>query len=265
MPRSPGHPTRSIVEIRLFPVSNCCRTDLPFFPKGPVRFLFPTKELLMALPRKIDTFILRMTQLHWEIQSLKEDLKWLKEKFPLLLEKVGKEESERELSHLYHNYETLSGFMKVAFKKAFHTNLPIEPVPFQAVCPCGYSWQTTVSSWAESRRHLEGKVICYKCREQKEKDDDEQWQEWEVKIDRERELLKTMPYAQYLKTDHWQSVRKNALRHARYRCQLCNKQAPLYVHHRTYERRGEELLSDVIALCQLCHEKHHDIHTGEDV
>jgi 5-methylcytosine-specific restriction endonuclease McrA len=34
----------------------------------------------------------------------------------------------------------------------------------------------------------------------------------------------------------------------------------LEVHHRTYERVGEERPADVIALCKACHEKHHDRH-----
>ncbi len=72
--------------------------------------------------------------------------------------------------------------------------------------------------------------------------------------------LKKMPYNDYLKTDHWQKIRRKALKNARGACQLCNnKDSILNVHHRTYERRGEELLSDVIVLCQVCHEKFHNV------
>lgn len=77
---------------------------------------------------------------------------------------------------------------------------------------------------------------------------------------RQRELhLRRMSYAEYLQTDHWQSIRAAALRRARWRCQLCNRATSLDVHHRTYERRGCELLSDVIALCRPCHATHHGI------
>lgn len=69
---------------------------------------------------------------------------------------------------------------------------------------------------------------------------------------------KAMPYDQYLETEHWQQVRKDALRAAEYRCQLCNAAGPLHVHHRTYERRGEESPADVIALCAECHKHFHD-------
>jgi 5-methylcytosine-specific restriction endonuclease McrA len=71
--------------------------------------------------------------------------------------------------------------------------------------------------------------------------------------------LKTMPYAEYLKTEHWQQIRNRSLRHAGYRCQICNaKDVPLNVHHRTYERRGEEITRDLIVLCKDCHELFHN-------
>lgn len=70
--------------------------------------------------------------------------------------------------------------------------------------------------------------------------------------------LKEMPYPDYLLTPHWQKIKSIALRHAEYRCMVCNSALPLHVHHRTYERRGEERPSDVIALCEQCHGKFHD-------
>lgn len=69
--------------------------------------------------------------------------------------------------------------------------------------------------------------------------------------------LRTMPYDAYLRTDHWQRVRKAAIERADHRCQLCNAKAKLEVHHRTYERRGCERDNDVIALCANCHEEFH--------
>jgi hypothetical protein len=71
------------------------------------------------------------------------------------------------------------------------------------------------------------------------------------------EEYRNMPYEEYLKTEHWQKIRKEALLRAGYRCQLCNAAKPLDVHHRTYERLGEERPDDVIAICRDCHERHH--------
>lgn len=69
--------------------------------------------------------------------------------------------------------------------------------------------------------------------------------------------LKTMPYADYLKTNHWQSVRQNALVRCGYKCMLCSSKDSLHVHHNTYERRGYEADSDLTVLCRSCHYKFH--------
>lgn len=68
-----------------------------------------------------------------------------------------------------------------------------------------------------------------------------------------RSDLRTMPYHQYLQTPEWQATRKQRLQVARYRCQVCNSNGLLNVHHRTYERRGEERAGDLVVLCDDCH------------
>ena len=76
--------------------------------------------------------------------------------------------------------------------------------------------------------------------------------------------LQTMPYEQYLLTPEWQERRQLMLERAGHRCQICNSSSDLQVHHRTYERRGNENLGDattagdLTVLCQSCHEKFHD-------
>lgn len=67
-------------------------------------------------------------------------------------------------------------------------------------------------------------------------------------------------YRDYLKTEHWKKIKKEALERADFKCQLCNKRnLPLHVHHNNYENLGHEKPSDIIVLCKTCHEKHHDI------
>ena len=69
--------------------------------------------------------------------------------------------------------------------------------------------------------------------------------------------LTSMPYGTaYLKTSHWQTMRRLALEHYGSTCVLCN-QTPVQVHHRTYDRRGRERLDDLIVLCDKCHREHH--------
>jgi 5-methylcytosine-specific restriction endonuclease McrA len=69
--------------------------------------------------------------------------------------------------------------------------------------------------------------------------------------------LATMPYQDYLRTPEWQERRKAALKRAGYRCMVCNRSRVLHVHHRTYERRGDELARDLIVLCDECHGLYH--------
>lgn len=71
-------------------------------------------------------------------------------------------------------------------------------------------------------------------------------------------VLREMPYEEYLKTRHWSSMRRRALVRACNRCQVCNSPYHLHVHHRTYVRLGEELMSDLTVLCATCHKRHHD-------
>ena len=78
------------------------------------------------------------------------------------------------------------------------------------------------------------------------------------------EDLKTMPYKEYLETDHWKKTRKRALHRAKYKCQLCGSKENLNVHHNTYENRGQEKDEDLIVLCQECHAKFHDKFIEED-
>ncbi len=68
-----------------------------------------------------------------------------------------------------------------------------------------------------------------------------------------------MPYADYLKTPEWRSIRNRALIGAGNRCQLCGSRKNLNAHHNNYQRRGDELLEDLTVLCRRCHQEHHGI------
>ena len=64
--------------------------------------------------------------------------------------------------------------------------------------------------------------------------------------------LRAMPYAGYLRTQEWLRRRIVHLQACNYRCQLCNGNERLQVHHRTYERVGCEQWSDLVVLCSEC-------------
>lgn len=74
-----------------------------------------------------------------------------------------------------------------------------------------------------------------------------------VTPERAREL-RSMAYDEFVKTDEWQRTASTARSIASNRCEMCEStRPPLDVHHLTYERRGQELADDLIALCRRCH------------
>ncbi len=63
-------------------------------------------------------------------------------------------------------------------------------------------------------------------------------------------------YAEYLASEHWQDVRRLYRESDRpQRCRCGARGA--HLHHLTYERLGAELLTDLLLLCQPCHERIH--------
>jgi len=62
----------------------------------------------------------------------------------------------------------------------------------------------------------------------------------------------------YYDSTLWWVLRTVKLRESHNSCSLCNaKNTTLNCHHKTYERKHAELLSDLIVLCRKCHAKHH--------
>lgn len=71
--------------------------------------------------------------------------------------------------------------------------------------------------------------------------------------------MMTMPYGDYLETDHWFHFKKEAIKFFGHKCQLCNSNTnEIHIHHKTYENRGRETFNDVIPLCDGCHKLVHN-------
>jgi hypothetical protein len=64
-------------------------------------------------------------------------------------------------------------------------------------------------------------------------------------------------YLAYLNSPGWRRTRNEALKRANYTCHRCGSRRDLNVHHRSYERLGLELPSDLEVLCFGCHNEHH--------
>jgi 5-methylcytosine-specific restriction endonuclease McrA len=70
--------------------------------------------------------------------------------------------------------------------------------------------------------------------------------------------LREMPYREYLRTPEWRKTRAAALLRSGHSCAVdVTHTKDLEVHHRTYERLGEELETDLLVLCRDCHRSHH--------
>ncbi len=59
-------------------------------------------------------------------------------------------------------------------------------------------------------------------------------------------------YREYLLSEEW-AEKRNAILLRDGGCTICGISHELEVHHRTYERVGKELLTDLTTLCKPCH------------
>ena len=102
---------------------------------------------------------------------------------------------------------------------------------------------------------------CDECKEKKSRENEVRKAEFQLEMEARRQRiieLRTMPYREYLQTDHWKEIRMAMLKRAKFSCQLCSAKGELHVHHRSYENRGQEIYGDLIVLCANCHSKFHD-------
>ncbi len=79
-------------------------------------------------------------------------------------------------------------------------------------------------------------------------------QESEKKLIQRRQL-----YENHLKSQKWRDLRQLVIERENGVCQGCRKSKITQVHHRNYERLGDELLTDLYGFCESCHKKTHDL------
>jgi len=61
----------------------------------------------------------------------------------------------------------------------------------------------------------------------------------------------------YLKSPTWRAKRAKVMARAQGLCEGCREATAREVHHLTYEHWGAELLFELVALCEDCHERCH--------
>lgn len=65
-------------------------------------------------------------------------------------------------------------------------------------------------------------------------------------------------YLEYLKSDHWKSLRSAAFKRDGYKCTKCPRRDHLEAHHLLYRADWSDTrLSDLVTLCEDCHEAQH--------
>ena len=64
-------------------------------------------------------------------------------------------------------------------------------------------------------------------------------------------------YDAYLASDAWGARRSIVLARARSICECCEYYSATQVHHKIYERIGQELDTDLMAVCNFCHDLLH--------
>lgn len=203
------------------------------------------------------------------IKKLEDEIKTIKsqisvEKNSIPNELRGFDLSQEDIDYLY--WETSIGKQSIANgMNMAQKDVRISEKPINIICKCGglaqIVYAKTTTEYAKIKEEIDRKekihrdnlhnkqvslrYVCDKC-----------------EVDRYKIInynLRHMPYKEYLTTSHWQLVRSRALSAAGNRCQICNSDKQLNVHHRTYENRGNEKPSDVTVLCRMCHEKFHDV------
>jgi 5-methylcytosine-specific restriction endonuclease McrA len=81
---------------------------------------------------------------------------------------------------------------------------------------------------------------------------------------RESERMRTLEqaawrrkYDAYLSTSKWKALREKVLLRAKGLCEGCGERRATQVHHLTYERLGNEMLFDLVAVCHDCQKQIH--------
>ena len=80
----------------------------------------------------------------------------------------------------------------------------------------------------------------------------------------QRQLKRQQEYDAYLLTDAWRAKRAQALARDRGVCQGCFQRPATQVHHLTYAHLGDELLFELMSVCDDCHARVHANGAGRE-
>jgi 5-methylcytosine-specific restriction endonuclease McrA len=95
-----------------------------------------------------------------------------------------------------------------------------------------------------------------RCRERQE----QEWQDRLRSYQEENEAKRREwfeAHNEYLQTDEWQEKREAVLDREDSLCQGCRAALATQIHHLNYDNWRDELLFQLVALCEDCHERVH--------
>ena len=203
---------------------------------------------LNKLNSEIDLNKEKITQSTNENKQYRLDIKEIKEDILTVLKETDSID-DKAINHLYWELNFSPGKLGEALNIRV---LPIKPKTFTAHCDKDYQY-------TKDKKHF-ANAEC-PCQIKKRKEQKDRWERENAKQralskkheDRLKELC-TMPYYEYLQTPEWKGRSREAMKKARFKCQLCGAtKIKLNTHHNTYENRGNELPSDLLVLCEECH------------
>lgn len=67
-------------------------------------------------------------------------------------------------------------------------------------------------------------------------------------------------YQSYMNSDAWAARKSEYFAGHAKRCSACGSKTHIHLHHMTYARLGAELDSDMVPLCEKCHDRVHALH-----
>lgn len=209
----------------------------------------------MSVPVEVIEVVTQIEECEKELKILKGYLNDVVEQS--LYNIPDEEERKKAAAHIY-------WFVPGANAEKVKRFLPgkIPTVSIAVICvKCGEKAEKILKSKSQLAQYRKPiappQFTCQSCKDRESRESALRWEAMKAEQAAYLEELRTMPYTQYLQTEHWQKVRKSALGRARYKCQLCKMGGELNVHHNTYENRGQEENSDVIVLCRNCHAHFH--------
>ncbi len=83
--------------------------------------------------------------------------------------------------------------------------------------------------------------------------------DFQALLDTDGQFMSTEDKLAYMYSIRWSNIKSIRLKLDNNQCQLCGTEHNLEIHHITYTRLGNELVTkDVVTLCRFCHQSIHD-------